>query len=695
MAGRNLFAQEAAPKGRNLFAAQPASTPKPTPDATAIPESTPIPKSASNAIPTPDAVSTPEPTSRTPEQIALDARKAQSGFGPKEEGPGLVDRLKELATGDERSTPEIDRLEEIGSAPELNEFNFAAAKIGLGLLTQFSDEGMSGVIEQYLPDAKFRKDEKGNTIVKLESGEYALNKPGFSAQDFAKTLLGVGAGAAAPIAVGAGSGAGAIGATAAIEGGLNVAGQLTGEALGGDEFDIQDAVLSTVIGAGGKGIEDVLSGLKRIKSGELTEAQKSLLDVAEEQKVPVLTSDVIPPTTFVGKSAQQALEKIPVTGTGGLRAGQEEAREGAVRRFYEAYEEPSYDEIIKSLKDAKTLKQRQAGNVLERVGNQLDETGELFYSNTNAEMNRAFAELTKPGVARSGDGLKTLEQLQEAITESSQSFSSFKENRTWLNDELRAAGKGERSQLPTKEKAIVQKVATAMTKDMDTKAKQNLSPEDYTAWKKANATWGEEAEILRKTKIKTLLDKGDITPEVVDGMLFSKKPSEVRLLYKELDDNGRKNARSDIVKKVLSTRGIDRITPTVFNNELRKLSPATKVFFTGDDGRALKGLQTILDTTRRAPEAAVSTATGQATIPFLAGGAAFANLPATIGAMGVASFAKVYESPKVRNAMLRLANTPKGSTKFDRNFTRAMDALRVGIQTAKQDEETVDAVTGN
>ncbi len=36
--------------------------------------------------------------------------------------------------------------------------------------------------------AKLRQDEKGNTIVSLPSGDYALNKPGLSPQDVASFL---------------------------------------------------------------------------------------------------------------------------------------------------------------------------------------------------------------------------------------------------------------------------------------------------------------------------------------------------------------------------------------------------------------------------------------------------------------------------------------------------------------------------
>ena len=683
MAGRNLFATEettqAASEGRDLFA------PVAKEEATAIPE--PQPKAETTAIP-----ETKPKAERTQEEIALDARKAQTGYGEKDEGPNLFERIKEAATGEQRTTEEIAALPEIGNAPELNAFNRAAFKASLGLLTQFNPEGEKGVIQQNFPDAKISEDEKGNVIVEFESGRYALNTPGFSAQDAAKALFGVASGAHAPALIGSGGGLPAVLGTGAVEAGIDVATQLTGEALGGEDYDVQQTIESGVLGAGFKGLEDTLGQVSRIKQGDFTDAQKEVIETAKEQGVPLMTTDILPPTTFAGKSAQQVGEKIPIAGTGKDRARQEAARQEAARRFYENYEAPKYDEIVTSLKDAKTLKQRQAGNVLERIGNQLDDTGDLYYSNTNAELGRAFDKLTQANRPKGKEGLDKLLEIQEGLNQAPQSFSSFKEWRTDLNDFIAASGKGERSQLPTKEQALLKRVASAMTKDMKAKAKANLSDADYKNWEKANETYGEMAETVRKTKIKNILDKGDITPEIVDGLLFSKKPSEIRLLYNQLDDSGRKNARAAIIQRAITVKGFDNLTPTVFSNRLNDLSPSTKVFFQGEDGRALKGLQTVLDTTRRAPQAAVATATGQQAIPFIAGAQGLASLVVG-GTAGM--LASIYESPTVRNAMIKLANTPKGSTKFDRNLTTAMDTLRVGLQTAIKDEETTDVITGN
>ena len=58
-----------------------------------------------------------------------------------------------------------------------------------------------------------------------------------------------------------------------------------------------------------------------------------------------------------------------------------------------------------------------------------------------------------------------------------------------------------------------------MSKDMDEFAKSNLTPKEYSSWKRANSVYAEEATKLRKSKIKNILDKGDITPENVKALV--------------------------------------------------------------------------------------------------------------------------------------------------------------------------------
>ena len=99
----------------------------------------------------------------------------------------------------------------------------------------------------------------------------------------------------------------------------------------------------------------------------------------------------------------------------------------------------------------------------------------------------------------------------------------------------------------------------------------------------------------------------------------------------------------------------------------------------------LKGLKNYLQSTQQAAKAAVTTPTGQQTIPFIIGYGTAMN-PATTGAaVSYGLLTRAYESEPFRNAMLRMANTPRGSTAFEKAMQQAQKAINALTQGAKSD----------
>ena len=104
---------------------------------------------------------------------------------PPEE-TGFFSKLKDLFTGEDRATPETEAAPELTAQimglcqrPSLKEFVLAER-----MLLTATDEEKKKLIEETVPDASFRTDEKGNTFVTLPGREEAvLNRPGFSLDD--------------------------------------------------------------------------------------------------------------------------------------------------------------------------------------------------------------------------------------------------------------------------------------------------------------------------------------------------------------------------------------------------------------------------------------------------------------------------------------------------------------------------------
>ena len=612
--------------------------------------------------------------SALPDGFVLDGAQAENK-DPVEE-PGFFDAF----TGESKMTPQMESLGEIGNAPELNELSLPAFKASLGLLSTGDTKSLQGILSAQLGEkVSFEQDEKGNVIVNLPSGQYALNKPGMSGQDLIRGAFDMAAftpaGRAASIPMAAGR---SMATETAIEG--------TEASLGGD-FTKEDILLSGALGGAGKAAENIIgAGIRSIKGKGATD---DIVEAGKDAGIPVLTSDIRQPQTFAAKMTQQTGEKIPLAGTGGMRESQQSMREAAVDNVVEKYGEFSYQAITDSLKANKNKVKNAAGNVLSKVGSQLDEMGEIPLSNTRAAMQDAVDELGKKGIIQSEGAIGDLNKLMSTINEAPQTFSTLKQNRTAFREIVNGADKAERSQLTSRAKSLLLRVESGMKKDMDWMAKQGLTPQEFGKWQKANKVYGEEATKLTKTRLKNVLDKGDSTPESVQTMLFSQKPSEVKSLYRSLTPDGRKNARSAIISKVvtdLNKRAASGgVTPNTFATSMNKLKLQTNEFFKGEEKKQLDGLLKVLDATRRAQDASVTTQTGQT---VLGGGtllAIFTDPITTIGAGGtLGGLARLYESAPVRNALLRVDSIPKGSKNYEEALKEAFSVINAAAQTARE-----------
>lgn len=597
----------------------------------------------------------------------------------EEEQSGFLDKAVDFVTGESRTTPQLDAIPEIGSAPELNRLSVPAFKASLGLLAAGDTASLKGVLSQQFGEGvSFDEDSKGNTIVNLPSGSYALNKPGLSGQDLAQGAFTFGAftpaGRAASIP-------GAVGGAAVTQAAIEGAEQSTG-----GDASLGDVVEAGLLGGFFKGAEELIGAGYRALKGS---PQSDVIESAKDAGIPALTTDVIPPETFAGRIAQQTGEKVPFAGTGGVRETQQQAREKAVTRVAEKYGQFSYPSIVGSLKEKSSGLKNKAGNVLERVGNQLDDLGEIDLTNTRAAIARARDDLNKPGVIKSEGALDDLNVLVNTLDEAPQTFTSLKENRTAFREIVKGADKAERSQLTSRAKTLLRNVETAMKKDMNKQAKANLTPQEFNRWNRANRIYFDEAQKLTKSRLKNVLDRGDVTPESVQTLLFSQNPSEVKTLYQSLTNEGRAHARTAIVNRVLDTlsRRQGGITPNSFASEMKKQGLQVDTFFKGEEKKQLKGLLEVLNATRRAQDAATTTPTGQAVLGAGTGYAAFTDPVTTLGAGGtLGGLSRLYESAPVRNALLRLASVPKGSTKFDQALDEAQSALSAAAQTVRNEQ---------
>ncbi|ECG4938860.1 lytic transglycosylase domain-containing protein [Salmonella enterica subsp. enterica serovar Concord] len=432
-------------------------------------------------------------------------------------------------------------------------------------------------------------------------------------------------------------------------------------------------VLGGAINQLGRAAGAVYRGVRGAISPEAQQA----IRFANSADVPLHTTDVLPPNSRVGRMAQTTAENIPFAGTSSMRANQQEARSQLVDEFASRFGEYDPSIVIGSLKAKTSGIRKAAGNRLEQVQSAM--TGvNIQPTRAIQQIDDEIGKLQKLGQVADTDTISKLQAYRNELAKGDVNLEQLSRLRTQFRMDVR----GERTQMPPPAEAAVQRVYRAMTGDIDNSIGQNLGNDTLRRYKQANAVYADEASKLQSTRLKNVLMKGDLTPEVVNNMLFSKNKSEVQNLYRSVGHVGRAQMRNGIIGKAMEKSGG---SPDQFLRQVNLMSTQTGIAFKGRDAAYLKGLKNYLESTKRAGQAGVTTPTGQQTIPFILGIGTVTN-PALVGVGGgYGLLARMYESKPARNSMLRLANTPRGSTAFEKALAEVERAVNSVAQGAKSD----------
>ncbi|ESF68852.1 hypothetical protein, partial [Salmonella enterica] len=411
------------------------------------------------------------------------------------------------------------------------------------------------------------------------------------------------------------------------------------------------------------------------------EAQQAI-QFANVADVPLHTTDVLQPNSRVGRMAQTTAENIPFAGTSTMRANQQEARSQLVDEFASRFGEYDPSIVVGSLKAKSSGIRRAAGNRLEQVQNAMAGVN-IQPSRAIQQIDNEIADLQKLGGAADNETISKLKVYRDELSRNAGTSGPMAmdlQQLSALRSQFRQDVKGERQALINRSEAAVNRVYNAMTGDIDSAIGQNLGNDTLRRYKQANAIYADEANKLLNTRLKNVIMKGDLTPEVVNNMLFSKNKSEVQNLYRSVGQVGRAQMRNGIIGKAMEKSGG---SPDQFLRQVNLMSNQTGIAFKGRDAAYLKGLKNYLESTKRAGQAGVTTPTGQQTIPFILGIGSATN-PALVGAGGgYGLLARMYESTPARNAMLRLANTPRGSTAFEKALSDVERIVNSFAQGAK------------
>ena len=394
---------------------------------------------------------------------------------------------------------------------------------------------------------------------------------------------------------------------------------------------------------------------------------------AERAGVTLMTTDVVPPRTFASKWVQTIGERIPGAGTGGVRQVQQTERIEAVRNVLRDFGADdaarATDDVMKDLATKRGADLSKYAGAKTEVIERLGQAGTVPMTNTVQAIDDQISKL---------QGLKTQEvaPIIERLTD----WKAALQGQNLVNVETLRKQIGESFKAPelASVRGIGEKALSSIYKplkqDMESFITQVGQRRDVTKWKVADKRLADLAGELDMSTLKSVLKRGDATPEVVGNMLFSKKPSEVSQLYASLTPAGRESARAAILARAAEKATAEVaegtvVSPDKFANEVKRLGTSIGVFFSGDDLKQVEGLTRVLNITKRASEAAAAPPTGvQAAIPVSAAalssffGGGLTGFIATLGAAGgVGVAARIYESAPIRNLLIKIPQTISGS----------------------------------
>ena len=437
-------------------------------------------------------------------------------------------------------------------------------------------------------------------------------------------------------------------------------------------------------------------GITALKGNPVT---PGVVSDAQDTGIRVLTSDALPPETFAAKWLQATGEKIPITGTGGARRAQQSERVAAVDDIVRQY---GADDLTRNATDVtrdlldkrKTDLSKWSGEKKEVIERLSKDTATVPLTRTNEKIDDSINYLVSLKSAQNQPVIDLLSDWKQALQ--NQSLDNVETLRKQIGEAFSAP---DMASVKTTGNKILTDIYEPLKEDMGDYIKQAGSDADFTKWQVANKELSKMMGELDLPVLKSVLERGEASPEDVGKMLFSSKRSDVAALYRNLSEDGRAAARSAVIAKAAYKAG-DKLDPDKFALEIGKLGNQVGVLFSGDDMKQLKGLVNVINMTKRAGQAAVAPPTGvQTAIPIGAmglgalGQSMSPGLPGVLEASGIAAgiglVPRIYESKPVRNILINLSQLKNDTPEAKAMLATLVNTIQAQEQKSQGETEPV------
>ncbi len=435
-----------------------------------------------------------------------------------------------------------------------------------------------------------------------------------------------------------------------------------------------------VLSAAAKGIGRGITAIK----GDIAPEVAKKIATSESMGVTPMTSDVIQPKNAFTRGLTQDSEGA-LLGTGSKRAEQYATRSKLVSNYFDRFGEYNPDDVVKSLTTTLRGRKDAAGAVINDVTNKMGNAA-VDTTNTMNALNAAIARQERLGTSANQSLLTSLRNLREELanpaTDLDVTFDLLRQHRTAFRSNVQ----GDAMVFPNQAKATTNMVENAMSKDLRNAVAKNLGASDAAKYLKANSDYANVYNKVLNKNIANKLNKAssEASPELINTVVLSRKPSDVKRIWSALDDKGKDAMRAAYVSKIAEKAGD---SPAKFITEVNKLKSQSggeiyNTIFSGKHMKELDALHEVLQQTARSDTANVVTQTGQSQANRIRTIGATATLGVSMGLeAGFGAMMRLYESKAARNALLRLANTKAGTPAYERALSNAANAIRPLLAT--------------
>ncbi|EFH6013169.1 DNA transfer protein [Escherichia coli] len=426
-----------------------------------------------------------------------------------------------------------------------------------------------------------------------------------------------------------------------------------------------------VLSAAAKGIGRGITAIK----GDIAPEVAKKIATSESMGVTPMTSDVIPPKNAFTRGLTQDAEGA-LLGTGSKRAEQYAKRSQLVKKQLEKYGEYSPSVVVDDLYGSLKSRKDSAGSVIEDITTKMGDAP-VDTSKSIKVIDNVLTRANRLGKVANKDLIRGLSDLREELAKPDIDFGLLRELRSALRESIQ----GDAMVFPNSAKAATDAVERAMGADLRNNAARYLGAGEAARYVKANSDYSSVFNKVLNKRIANNLNKAkkEFTPELINSVVFNRKPSDIKRIWPALSEDGKNAMRAAYISKIAEKAGD---SPTKFLTELNKLKSQSdgqiyNTIFSGRHMKELDALHEVLQQTARSDTANVVTQTGQSQANRIRTIGATATLGATLALeSGFGAMMRLYESKATRNALLRLANTKAGTPAYERALNNAANAIR-------------------